>query len=567
MKLNEQEVSPKQIFIEAEKKSRHKISEKVIQLFTPSIHTPSIEEKIDLQIATIVDKFLNTSNVNTNTNIELDSLLEKFADSKVPVEPSSCESYFKYLNDNVVAHSTHTSSPLFIGHMTSALPYFMQPLAKLMTAMNQNSVKIETAKALSFYERQALAMMHRQIYNFSDSFYTQHIQNNHSTLGNLTSGGTTANITALWCARNHSLGPKNEFLGIEKEGLAAALQFYGSKGAVIIGSELMHFSFDKAADLMGISTQGLIRIPVDCNNRVEIQAMRQAVTDCQKQDLHIIAIVGIAGTTDSGSVDPLEDIAEIAEKNNIHFHVDAAWGGPVIFSQKHRQKLAGIERADSVTIDGHKQLYLPMGIGMVFFCDPSLASSIEKQASYTIRKGSFDLGKRALEGSRPGMSLFLHAALNLIGIKGYEFLIDEGIRKTQYMATCISAKPEFELLTEEPDTNLLIYRYIPEPLRRVAVKKQLTETDNQLINQFNEKLQKIQRQIGRTFISRTTKTITSFGKKIPLVAMRAVIANPLTTEGDIDAVLNDQIQIASEISMSSFLSRDLNAITAATGDI
>lgn len=81
-------------------------------------------------------------------------------------------------------------------------------------------------------------------------------------------------------------------------------------------------------------------------------------------------------------------------------------------------------------------------------------------------------------------------------------------------------------------------------------KKQLTETDNQIINNFNEYLQKMQRHIGHTFISRTTKTTISLGKEIPVIAMRAVIANPLTTEEDIEAVLNDQIQIASEISIS-----------------
>ncbi|MEC4811964.1 MAG: putative pyridoxal-dependent aspartate 1-decarboxylase [Scytonema sp. PMC 1069.18] len=550
MKLSKQEMSEKNIFFETEQESQYGIEEKVMQLFAPSIYAPSLEEKMDTQIATTVCNFLNASTVNTD--IDLDSLLKKFVESQIPVEPSSFESYFKYLTNNVIAHSINTSSPRFIGHMTSALPYFVQPLAKLMTAMNQNAVKIETAKALSFYERQALAMMHRQIYNLSESSYTEHIQNNQSTLGILVSGGTTANITALWCARNTSLGPKDGFGGIEKEGLAAALDFYGYKGAVVIGSELMHFSFDKAVDLMGIGTQGLMRIPVDSNNRVNIQTLRQAVAEYRNQNLYIIAIVGVAGTTDSGSVDPLLDIAEIAQENNVHFHVDAAWGGPVIFSKKHRHRLAGIERADSITIDGHKQLYLPMGIGMVFFRDPYMAKSIEKQASYTMRKGSFDLGKRALEGSRPGMSLFLHAGLNLIGLKGYEFLIDEGIRKTQYMAARISAMSEFELLIE-PDTNLLIYRYIPEVFREVIATKQLTETDNQLINQFNERLQKIQRQIGRTFISRTTKTMTSIGKEIPVVALRAVIANPLTTEEDIDAVLNDQIQIASEMSISSFL--------------
>ncbi|QLE40495.1 putative pyridoxal-dependent aspartate 1-decarboxylase [Nostoc sp. C052] len=549
MTLSEKEILTINKFSQNDQVLHLEIGEYVKKMFTPT-QGKSLETQIDEIANDFSQEFLSAN--NANTNIDIDLIIRNFGDSKIPTQPTDFESYFQSLNENIIAHSIHTSSPQFIGHMTSALPSFVRPLAKLMTAMNQNAVKIETAKTLSFCEREALAMMHRQIYNLSDNFYIQHIQNNQSTLGILVSGGTTANITALWCARNKSLGAKNEFLGIEKEGLSAALNFYGYKGAVIIGSELMHFSFDKAADLMGISTQNLIRVAVDSNNQVNLQALRQVVADCHEKNLHIIAIVGIAGTTDSGSVDPLEDIAEIAQENNVHFHVDAAWGGPVIFSQKHRHKLAGIEKADSVTIDGHKQLYLPMGIGMVFFHDPYLASSIEKHASYTMRKGSFDLGKRALEGSRPGMALFLHAGLKLIGLKGYEFLIDEGIRKTQYMAARISAMPEFELLAE-PDTNLLIYRYIPEQFRAVIVKQQFTEADNQIINNFNEYLQKMQRQIGRTFISRTTKTTISFNKEIPVIAMRAVIANPLTTEEDIDAVLNDQIQIASEISNSYFL--------------
>jgi len=535
-------------FVETEPALQYEIENQVMQLFNLSSQSNSIEEHTNELVNQLSCIFLKEG--DNNTNIDLNSLAANFCDSKIPSQPVDFENYLEYLSEYVVANSINTASPRFIGHMTSALPYFVRPLAKLMTVMNQNSVKVETAKSLSFYERQALAMMHRQIYNFPDNFYTKHIQNSQSTLGILSSGGTTANITAMWCARNAVLGAKNGFLGVEKEGLTAALNFYGYKGAAIIGSELMHFSFDKAADLLGIGDRGLIKVPVDSNNRVKLPSLRQAVAQCQEQNLCVIAIVGIAGTTDSGGVDSLSDIAEIAHAANIHFHVDAAWGGPLIFSRQHRHKLAGIEQADSVTIDGHKQLYLPMGIGMLFLREPQTAKVIEKQASYTMRKGSFDLGKRALEGSRPGMALFLHAGLNLIGSKGYEFLIDEGMRKTQYMTARICAMPEFELLAE-PDTNLIVYRYIPEQLREATDQQKLTEIDNLQISQFNQQLQKMQRQANRTFISRTTKTIICCGKQIPIIALRAVIANPLTTEVDIDAVLNDQSQIAANISLSA----------------
>ncbi|MCP6760237.1 MAG: putative pyridoxal-dependent aspartate 1-decarboxylase [Fischerella sp. CENA71] len=540
-----QEKNQQNLFFENELTPRYAVANQVMKLFAPSNSLVPIEYNMAIKTDNLIDDFVNA--IYTNSDIDFNTLVETFTDSQFPINPANFDNYLEYLANNVINHSIHTSSPRFIGHMTSALPCFVRPLAKLMTAMNQNVVKIETAKAFSPYERQALAMMHRLIYNFSDEFYRDHVQNSQSTLGILVSGGTAANIIALWCARNKSLGAKNNFPGVEKAGLAAALDYYGYQGAVVIGSELMHYSFEKAADLLGIGTHGLIKIPTNINNQVDLSALRQAVADCQAQKLHIIAIAGIAGTTDSGNIDSLSDIADIAQAANVHFHVDAAWGGPLIFSEQHRQKLVGIERADSVTIDGHKQLYLPMGLGMVFMREPKLASSIEKNASYTMRKGSFDLGKRALEGSRPGMALFLHAGLHLIGLKGYEFLIDAGIEKTQYMAVQIANMSEFELLSQ-PDINLLLYRYIPESLREVADKNELSESDNQQINIFNERLQKAQRQAGRTFISRTTKTIACLEKEISVTALRAVIANPLTTQDDIDAVLNDQIQIALDLS-------------------
>lgn len=528
------------------RKTLDSIQEKMMRLFAFSENAELAERGLDVKIAAIAQNFLQTPTVSTD--VELESIIEQFSESQIPVEPSDVGRYVDDLAESVITHSIHTSSPRYIGHMTSALPYFVRPLGKLITVMNQNVVKMETAKALSPYERQALAMIHRLIYNFSNDFYEQHIQKGESTLGMLTTGGTLANITAMWCARNSSLGPKDDFTGVEHAGLPAALDFYGYKEAVIIGSTLMHYSFEKTAGLLGIGDRNLIRIPTDCNHRIDLQALRQAVAECRTRNKHIIAIVGIAGTTNSGSVDPLSEMAEIAQEANTHFHVDAAWGGPVLFSEQHRHKLAGIELADSVTIDGHKQLYLPMGIGMILLRNPHIAKEIEKSAPYTVRKDSIDLGKRSLEGSRPGTAIFLHSALNTIGQKGYEFLIDEGIRKAHYMANLIRVLPEFELLIE-PKINIVLYHYIPEAWRQKAVSRQLSESDNELINQFNKHLQESQHQAGRTFVSRTTIENSSYESKIPIIALRAVIANPLTTESDIDAVLNEQKKIAEKLSV------------------
>jgi glutamate decarboxylase len=236
----------------------------------------------------------------------------------------------------------------------------------------------------------------------------------------------------------------------------------------------------------------------------------------------------------------------VAREAGAHFHVDAAWAGPLLFSRRHRERLAGIELADSVTIDGHKQLYMPMGLGMCVLRDPLAAKAIEKQARYIARAGSVDLGKRALEGSRPGNAMYLHAALHVIGRDGYEALLDEGIRKTRYLADSIRARPEFELL-QEPTINILVYRYVPEEFRRAAAACELSDADNLAIDDFNVRLQKAQRRAGHSFVSRTVISTTRCGTGSPTVALRAVIANPLTTESDIDAVLLDQLGIAARL--------------------
>jgi putative pyridoxal-dependent aspartate 1-decarboxylase len=528
----------------------------------PKISEPNLRENITSlfkeenspatysRIFALAQEFITAS--NASSRIEFHDLVEEFQKFTIPEYPGDLDNQIDYLKETIVKHSNHTSSPRFIGHMTSALPSFVLLLNHLMTAMNQNMVKTETSKALTPYERQSLAIIHRLLYNFSDDFYKENIQDGRRTLGIMVSGGTVANITALWCARNAALGSHGEFLGVEKEGLLAALEYYGHRGAVVIGSSLMHYSFDKAADLLGIGTRNLIKLPTDGNYRIDLDALRREIDRCREKDLKIIAIVGIAGTTDTGSIDPLLEMARIAKDAKIHFHVDAAWGGPLIFSDRNRHKLSGIELADSVTIDGHKQLYLSMGIGMVMFRDPYLAKVIEKNAKYIVRAGSVDLGKRSLEGSRPAMALLLNAALEIIGRKGYEFLIDEGVRKTQYMADLIKASEDFELLTE-PVSNILVYRYVPISKREAVRSGKVNKEDNQFINLFNEQIQKVQRGAGYTFVSRTTLDNTKYGKELGIVSLRVVLANPLTTEDDIEAVLNEQRHIADTIDEESLI--------------
>ncbi len=368
-----------------------------------------------------------------------------------------------------------------------------------------------------------------------------------STLGIVTSRGTLANITGLWIARNRAFGPDGDFAGVEKVGMAAALRHAKAERAVIIGSTLMHYSLEKAVDLLGLgSGDSFIRVPVDAENRVRMDELSRAARDCQRRGDKIVAMIGIAGTTDAGSIDPLPEIAALAKELGVHFHADAAWGGPLVFSDKYKDRMRGIELADSVTIDGHKQLYLPMGIGLVLLKDPASAGYIEKQAQYIIRKGSPDLGRRALEGSRPGMALYLHAALHLFGREGYAELVEDGVDKTRYLAEKLKAHPAFELFAE-PQMNILNYRFVPERYRAAIAAGDMSEEVLEAVNRANVRLQEEQRRRGETFVSRTTLRCTKYGENRPVVALRVVLANPLTREEHIDATLENQVRLAGEL--------------------
>ena len=170
-------------------------------------------------------------------------------------------------------------------------------------------------------------------------------------------------------------------------------------------------------------------------------------------------MIGLAGATETGSIDDLEELAFICQRHSIHFHVDAAWGGPSIFSTSHQDQLAGIQYADSITIDGHKQLYTPMGCGLILFKDPKNSLNIRKTANYIIRSDSLDIGKYTLEGSRPANVIFLHAGLCLLGCKGYEALIDRGCYLALYMKEKIASTRAFEIVAS-PTINILLYRWV-----------------------------------------------------------------------------------------------------------
>ncbi len=524
--------------------------EALLRIFTVPEAPDSTLSVIEQNISQNLMGFLQESVVAVEkplTEIELD-----FQQHQIPAAPQFVSDYADDMMQTLVAHSVHTSAPSFIGHMTSALPYFVLPLSKMMVGLNQNLVKIETSKAFTPLERQVLGMMHHLIYAENDDFYQSWMHSANVSLGAFCSGGTVANITALWTARNQLLKADGSYRGVAAQGVMKGLRHYGYDDLAILVSERGHYSLGKTADLLGIGRENIVQVPTAEDNKVDVSKMRELANQLAADNIKVMAIVGVAGTTETGNIDPLNELADLACELNCHFHVDAAWGGASLLSEKYRHLLAGIERADSVTIDAHKQMYVPMGAGMVIFKDPTFANAIKHHAEYILRKGSKDLGSQTLEGSRPGMAMLVHACLKVIGRDGYEILINNSLEKARYFADLINQHQDFELVSK-PELCLLTYRYVPQTVQ-IAMANARAKNDVHKLTEFNALLdgltkfvQKRQREQGTSFVSRTRiNPENAQMMDIKAVVFRVVLANPLTTPEILQQVLAEQTVIASQ---------------------
>ncbi len=514
----------------------------LLRVFTIPESDESTLSRIEKQMSEDLNGFLEQQIVAVQK--PLSEIEQDFADSCIPEEPMWVSDYSDKILDTLIAHSVHTSSPRFIGHMTSALPYFLLPLSKMMVGLNQNLVKVETSKAFTPMERQVVGMLHNLVYQRDAAFYDQWMHNVDGTVGAFCSGGTVANMTALWAARNARFSAEGDFAGIDQEGIFAALKHYQYDGIAVVTSTRGHYSLSKAADLLGIGRRSFVAVDVDENNRIRVDELARTCRELADNNICILAIMGVAGTTETGNVDPLDEIATIAEQYGAHFHVDAAWGGATLLSSQYRGLMRGIERADSVTIDAHKQLYVPIGAGMVLFKDPQISTAIEHHAKYILREGSKDIGVHTLEGSRPGMAMLVHSCLSIIGRQGYELLIDKSLANARYFAELIRQDEDFELISE-PELCLLTYRYVPSHIKRFleGASEEVRAHINGLLNVLTRMIQKTQREQGKSFVSRTMLTPAAYNGA-DIVVFRVVLANPLTTPEILRDVLIEQKAIA-----------------------
>ncbi len=323
--------------------------------------------------------------------------------------------------------------------------------------------------------------------------------------GSLCGGGSMANLMALAIARENIL-PANED---------------GARPGVIYASEQVHMSIPKAIALLGIGRNNLRLLPVDADFRLRAETLESAISADRKAGRTPMAIIASAGTVATGAVDPLRDIARIARAEGLWLHVDGAFG--VVAALAAPEKFAGLELADTVSLDAHKWLYQPIDCGCLLFRDRDAARKTFSHSGDYIRIFSQDPGEKfaffdeSIELSRRFRALKLWLSLQYHGRRAYREAIIRDLEHAQLLAAAVSSHPELELLA-------------PVPLSAVCFRHRTR--DNEAI---------LQRVIARGRVYLSNATIN--GK----FALRACFVNHLTRPENVQEIVSEVIAAANDL--------------------
>ncbi|WP_108446880.1 pyridoxal phosphate-dependent decarboxylase family protein [Halomonas denitrificans] len=286
--------------------------------------------------------------------------------------------------------------------------------------------------------------------------------------GVFTSGGTQSNLMALMIARDHHGASLADHGGNKHEGLPA-----GHRRLRILASEVSHFSLQKSAAILGLGYRAVMPVACDARYRMDPAALKARLEECLATGLIPIAVVATAGTTDFGSIDPLEEIAALCRAHGIWLHVDAAYGGGLLCSRRFGHRLAGIEHADSVTVDYHKTFFQPVSCSAFLVRRRRDLRHVTHHADYLnplcqAEAGTPDQVNKSLQTTRRFDALKLWLTLRILGADALGEMFERVIDLAGEAHAELSRHPAFEVLLDPP-MSTLVFRYRPAGLDEAAL--------------------------------------------------------------------------------------------------
>ncbi|MCA1629281.1 MAG: aspartate aminotransferase family protein [Acidobacteria bacterium] len=397
------------------------------------------------------------------------SELEQLFDEPLPREGGAdpADLFARFARD-IIPHSMKIPSPRYFG-LFNPTPLAVGVWADaLAAALNQNQAVWRNSPAASVVEARVVRWLCEMIGYPAESY------------GTMTSGGSEANLVALKCARDRAARPARDYglrrVAEESDSRAdkhsRSASVAGASGDLVVyASEQSHYSFEKSVDILGLGRRNLRKIATDERFHVRTDLLRAEIERDLAAGNVPTCVAGSAGATSTGVVDPLDELADIAAEYGVWFHVDAAYGGALALSEQHRHLLKGIERADSVTVDPHKWMFVPFAAGATLVRDGGrvLRDSFDITPEYlSEQRGGedvpFDCFRYGQLGTKRFNALKVWMALKTLGARGYAEIIDRQIELTNHLAARLREAENFETVGEV-ETAVCCFRFVPASLR------------------------------------------------------------------------------------------------------
>lgn len=431
--------------------------------------------------------------------------------------PGEGEPLEQLLSDcrTIIENSRHNGHPRFFGYVASpsTAPGTFADL--IASAVNVNVTSWRSGPAATEIERTVVRWLGSLI-GYSDDSH-----------GLLASGGSMANMTALLTAQR----AKSD-AGVASKGL-----WNLTVPMTLYASDQIHMSIPKAADILGLGRDQVRVVKCDDRFRMNVPLLRERITQDLENGLKPFCVVASAGTVNTGAVDPLNEIADVAREFGLWFHIDGAYGALATLDETKRPLFAGLERADSISLDPHKWLYVPIDSGCLLFRDEARARAAFSfdDADYikVLEQNvdeSFAFWNYGPELSRRFRALKIWLTLRYYGVRRIAAAISEDNALAAYLTQCVEQADDFELLAP-PELSICCFRYVPQSLRS---KLRLIEQDDDAVidselNKLNTEIMHAVQRGGRAYLSNAIIRRQ--------FALRACITNFRTTRADIDETL------------------------------
>jgi L-2,4-diaminobutyrate decarboxylase len=405
-----------------------------------------------------------------------------------------------FLKDSLSVHH-----PQCVAHLHCPSLVVSQAAEVLINATNQSMDSWDQSPSATVIEIKLIEWLRAQVgYPAGDA-------------GVFTSGGTQSNLMGLMLARDAFYARQGH--SVQQDGITGDL-----RKIKVLCSENAHFSVQKNMALLGHGYQSVVQVKSDRFARMDVNDLQAKLAQADANGEQILAIVATAGTTDAGAIDPLREIAGIAAGRNIWVHVDAAWGGALLLSEKYRDYLDGLELVDSVTLDFHKQFFQTISCGAFLLKDERHYELMRYQAAYLNsefdeEQGVPNLVSKSLQTTRRFDALKLWMGLEALGQKQYAAIIDHGVTLAQEVAKYVADLPRFELVMQ-PQLASVLFRFRPE---------QLAASGDAAVALFNQRIGDALLESGRANVGVTEAN--------GITCLKLTLLNPTVTLEDVKVLL------------------------------